>query len=90
VAVCLNNIADLLHTTNRLAEAESLYLRSLAIGEKSLGPDNSGFAACLNNCAMLLRETNRPTQAELLYRRALRVFAALHGTRTRALSHSHR
>jgi hypothetical protein len=36
----LNNLAGLLRATNRLAEAEPMYRRALAIDEKSYGPDH--------------------------------------------------
>jgi hypothetical protein len=36
----LKNLAALLKDTNRLSEAEPLYRRALAIGEKSSGPDH--------------------------------------------------
>ena len=50
----LNNLALLLQATNRLAEAEPLYRRALAIDEKSLGPDDPDVARDLNNLALLL------------------------------------
>ena len=40
----LNNLAHLLQATNRLAEAEPLYRRALAIGEASFGPDHPTVA----------------------------------------------
>ena len=40
VARDLNNLAALLHATNRLADAEPLIRRALAIDEKSFGPDH--------------------------------------------------
>ena len=40
----LNNLAQLLQVTNRLAEAEPLYRRALAIDEKSFGPDHPNVA----------------------------------------------
>jgi hypothetical protein len=45
VAIRLNNLAGLLRATNRLAEAESLYRRALAIDEKSFGPDHPNVAS---------------------------------------------
>jgi hypothetical protein len=46
--------------TNRLAEAEPLYRRALAITEKSFGPEHPDVAIRLNNLALLLGDTNRP------------------------------
>ena len=40
----LNNLAELLRTTNRLGEAEPLYHRALGIWERSLGPDHPNVA----------------------------------------------
>ena len=44
VAIGLNNLAGLLQATNRLAEAEPLYRRALAIDETSYGPDHPNVA----------------------------------------------
>ena len=38
VAIRLNNLAQLLQATNRLAEAEPLMRRALAIDERASGP----------------------------------------------------
>ena len=44
MAIRLNNLALLLGATNRLAEAEPLYRRALAIDEKSFGPEHPNVA----------------------------------------------
>ena len=75
MATSLNNLAGLLRDTNRLAEAEPLYRRALAITEKSFDPDHPNVATNLNNLAGLLRTTNRLAEAEPLYRQALRILA---------------
>ena len=67
MAIRLNNLALLLQNTNRLAEAEPLIRRALAITEKSDGPDDPKVAIRLNNLAMLLQDTNRFADAEPLY-----------------------
>ena len=72
-AARLNNLAGLLQATNRLAEAEPLFRRALAIGERSYGPDHPNVAMRLNNLAELLQATNRLAEAEPLYRRALAI-----------------
>jgi tetratricopeptide (TPR) repeat protein len=79
VATTLNNLAGLLEDTNRLAEAEPLMRRALAIAEASLGPDHPSVATSLNNLALLLRATNRLTEAEPLMRRALAINEASYG-----------
>ena len=73
VAVILNNLAQLLRTTNRLAEAEPLMRRALTINEKSFGPQHPKVAIGLNNLAQLLQTTNRLAEAEPLMRRALTI-----------------
>jgi tetratricopeptide (TPR) repeat protein len=92
VVKILNNLAGLLKDTNRLAKAEPLYRRSLAIREKSLGPDHPDVAAALNNLAELLQITNRPAEAEPLYRRALAIdeksFGPEHPERARPIRRS--
>jgi tetratricopeptide (TPR) repeat protein len=74
VAISLNNLAELLGATNRLAEAEPLMRRALAIDEANLGPDHPEVAIVLNNLAMLLQATNRLAEAEPLMRRHLAIF----------------
>jgi len=73
VATGLNNLAALLQSTNRAAEAESLMRRALAIDEASLGPEHPKVAIRLNNLAMLLKNTNRVAEAEPLLRRAITI-----------------
>ena len=72
VAIRLNNLAQLLQATNRLAEAEPLMRRALEIDEKRFGPDHPNVAIRLNNLAGLLRATNRLAEAEPLMRRPCR------------------
>ena len=63
----------MLRETDRLAEAEPLYRRALAIDERSYGPDHPTVATRLNNLALLLWTTNRLAEAEPLFRRALAI-----------------
>lgn len=70
VAIRLNNLASLLHETNRFAEAEPLMRRVLDIFEKGFGAEHPNVAAALNNLAQLLQATNRLAEAEPLMRRA--------------------
>ena len=74
MAIGLNNLAVLLRTTKRLAEAEPLMCRALAIGAASCGPDHPNVANRLNNLALLLQTTNRLAEAEPLMRRAIAIF----------------
>jgi tetratricopeptide (TPR) repeat protein len=79
VATDLNNLAQLLQATNRLAEAEPLMRRALAIDEASYGTDHPSVATRLNNLARLLYDTNRLAEAEPLMRRALVIDEASFG-----------
>ena len=49
----------LLATQGKFEEADSLYLRAIEIGEKTLGPDHPDLATRLNNRAGLLRKQVR-------------------------------
>ena len=71
--MCLNNLAALLQATNRLAEAEPLMRRALAIDEQSFGDQHPQVATGLNNLALLLQATNRLAEAEPLMRLALAI-----------------
>lgn len=71
--------AQLLQATNRLAEAEPLYRRSLRIIEASYDKNHPRVATQLNNLAQLLQDTNRLSEAEPLMRRALVIDEASYG-----------
>ena len=81
----LNNLAQLLQPTNRLAEAEPLMRRALAIDEGSYGPEHPTVAIRLNNLASLLQATNRVAEAEPLMRRHVVIFLKF----TRSTGHAH-
>ena len=78
-SAALNNLAELLRATNRLAEAEPLMRRALQIDEASYGLDHPEVATALSNLALLLQDTNRLTEAEALMRRVIGIFEASHG-----------
>ena len=73
VSQSLNNLAGLLMHTNRLAEAEPLMRRALAIDEQYYGADHPNVAIRLNNLGQLLQDTNRLAEAEPLMRRSLAI-----------------
>ena len=79
IATALNNLAQLLQATNRLAEAEPLMRRALEIDEASYGQDHPAVAIDINNLAQLLKATNRLAEAEPLMRRALEIDEASYG-----------
>jgi tetratricopeptide (TPR) repeat protein len=69
----LNALATLYRAQGRLDDAEVLLRRSLALWEKTEGPDHPGVAAGAENVAALLVARGRYAEAEPLYRRALRI-----------------
>jgi CHAT domain-containing protein/Flp pilus assembly protein TadD len=70
-AIRLNQQAIQFYQQGRYAEAESLYKRSLAIWEKTLGPDHPDLATLLDNLAALYDNQGRYADAEPLYKRSL-------------------
>ena len=74
MATHLNNLALLLKATDRLAEAEALYRRALAIDEQNFGWDHPNVGTDLNNLAALLEAANRLDEAESLMRLMLGIF----------------
>jgi tetratricopeptide (TPR) repeat protein len=54
-------------------EAEPLYLRALAIYEKTRGPEHPSTSTILNNLAILYKDQGRYREAEPLYERALAI-----------------
>jgi tetratricopeptide (TPR) repeat protein len=69
----LNQAGLYLNSRAQYADAEPLYRRALAIGEKTLGPDHPDVATRLNNLASLLQAQGQYADAEPLYRRALAI-----------------
>ena len=69
----LNNLALVYEDQGRYAEAEPLLKRSLAVEEKSLGPDNPDLGPALNNLALVYEDQGRYAEAEPLYRRFLAI-----------------
>ncbi len=61
----------LYHDQGKYAEAKPLYLRSLAIREKALGPEHPDVAESLNNLAGLYDNQGRYAEAEPLHERPL-------------------
>ncbi len=78
-AMASNNLAMVLHDTNRSEEAEPLMRRALEIDEAAFGEHHPNVAIHLNNLATLLSDTNRAEEAEPLMRRALEIDEAAFG-----------
>ena len=68
-----NNLATLYVDEKSYDRAESLYLRSLNIREKTLGPKHPDMAVIFNNLAELYVMQHRYAEAEPLYQRALAI-----------------
>jgi tetratricopeptide (TPR) repeat protein len=73
LATSLNELALFYKVMGRYAEAEPLYVRSLAIKEKQLGANHPDTATSLNNLAELYRTTGKYAEAEPLYVRSLAI-----------------
>jgi tetratricopeptide (TPR) repeat protein len=73
LATSLNQFAMLYWSTGRLAAAEPLLERAIAILEKALGPEHPDLAMSLNNLAGLYQATGRYAEAEPLYQRAIAI-----------------
>ena len=69
MALDLNDLAELYQTQGNYAEAKPLYLRSLAIREKALGPEHPRVARSLSGLAVLYLTQGNYAEAEPLYRR---------------------
>jgi tetratricopeptide (TPR) repeat protein len=72
-ATVLNQTALYHYARAAWAEAEPLYERAIAIGEKTLGPEHPDLATHLSNLARLYRATGRYAEAEPLYERAIAI-----------------
>jgi CHAT domain-containing protein/Tfp pilus assembly protein PilF len=70
----LNKLANLYRQLGAHGKAEILYLRALAIREKSLGIDHPDTATILNNLALLYHDQSAYSKAEPLYLRALAIW----------------
>ena len=79
VAVASNDLATLLHLTNRSGKAEALMRRALDIDEAAFGKRHPVVARDLNNLAQILKRTSRMDEAEPMMRRALEIDEAVFG-----------
>ena len=79
VAMASNELAQLLHRTSRLGEAEPLMRRALEINVAAYGEQHPTVATCLNNLVSLLKDTSRHEEAEPFMRRALQIAGAAFG-----------
>jgi CHAT domain-containing protein/tetratricopeptide (TPR) repeat protein len=70
VGATLLSLAGLYGQQGRFNEAQALYERCLAIGEKAFGPQHPYVAAALHNLGELYRTQGRYSEAEVYYKRA--------------------
>jgi hypothetical protein len=55
----MNNLADVLHSLNRLKEAEVLYQEALNFRKANLLPNHPDIGISMSNLAMVLQSLNR-------------------------------
>ena len=72
-ASMLNTAASYLSIRTRYREAETLYLRALAIREQQLGPEHPDTATSLNRLGRLYHRHRGYALAEFFYQRALAI-----------------
>ena len=72
VAYTLKSLANLYFNQSRLADAEALSQRALAIEEKALGPNHPEVAKVLANLARIREQQGRFADSEVLVKRALK------------------
>jgi tetratricopeptide (TPR) repeat protein len=73
VADTANDLAVVYATAGKILEAELLFRRSLAIGEKRLGADNPSVGTTIQNLGILKAMQQKYQEAEPLFMRALRI-----------------
>jgi tetratricopeptide (TPR) repeat protein len=78
-AMALGNLATLLFDAHRLADAEKLMRRSLAINIDNYGPDHPSVVTDVSNLAQLLQAGNQLAEAEDLMQRVLQIDEANFG-----------
>ncbi|WP_350338127.1 tetratricopeptide repeat protein [Thauera linaloolentis] len=77
-AQALNNLAGLHYRRRRFAEAETQYLRALALHEQAHGADSPGLLPVLENLLALYRSQRRDADARAVARRAEALRERLH------------
>jgi tetratricopeptide (TPR) repeat protein len=70
VALVSSGLASVLTSQGKYAEANLLYLESIPIQERVLGPMSPDYAATLEDFASLLRKMENSSQAETVEARA--------------------
>lgn len=76
-AITQNNLATLLTSLERYAEAEPLQRQALATMQRTLGPRHVRTALAASNLADIVRARGREPEARMLYQQALTLFEEL-------------
>src|SRR5262249_16388347 len=69
-----NNLALLLNSVGKYAEAEPLFRKALEIRRRALGEDHPDTAASYDGLAVLLQSVGKHAEAEPLHRQALEIY----------------
>jgi CHAT domain-containing protein/tetratricopeptide (TPR) repeat protein len=72
-ALALGWLAEIRVNQAKFADAESLFLRALAIRERLFGPNHQDVGHVVNGIALLYKEQGRYREAETFYKRALAI-----------------
>jgi tetratricopeptide (TPR) repeat protein len=88
VAMTLQNLAGVLQSEGKLAEAETLSREAMAMRRKLLGSEHPDLAASLNSLASVLQDLGKLPEAEALFREALAMRAKLLGSEDPAVAES--
>ena len=81
VADAANDLAVVYANSGRPLEAELLFSRALAIGEKGLGADHPGVGATIQNLGILYATQERYREAEPLLKRSLAINLKEYGSK---------
>lgn len=83
----ISELARFYISQKRYVEAELLFLRAMAIAEKSTSPDLALNMSLLNEVASFYFSTERYTEAQKLFRKQLALLEQLHGPESVEVSH---
>lgn len=76
-AATLNNLGEIYHAQGKLAQAEPLFLRAVAVATKAFGSEHPNSAMPLHNVGALYYNQGRHEEAELYFQQALRALRTM-------------
>ena len=88
LATSLKNLAVLYQAQFKFEQAELLVKQTLAIDEKTLGPEHPDMATAVHNLAVLYRYQGKYAEAEPLFKRALAIQEKALGPENQAVATS--